>query len=474
LLDIWPLPRFDQKKNIARIIIEKIPFFIIAGLFSFIAYKAQSSAGAVVTIQNLPLSFRIMNAFHSIIFYLENTFIPIRVVPFHPAVNAVSSFKKLYALIAVIVISVLCFIYGRKKRTGVSIAWFFYIITLLPVLGLTQIGNQSAADRYTYLPTISILLLITTYLVSIQVKLDKKHKITSYKPIFLIFIPIFIIFSLLTIKQIGVWKDSVSLWEYCAKRYPDTSRTIYLNLGTAYNNAGKYKKAIKAYKKSIKISPDHVKAFSNLGYAYSRIGEHQKAIEQYRMAIEIDPRFVNTYVNFGNTYYHMGRYDDAIAMFEKAIKLKPDYVEAYNNLGNAYSFKNEYQKAIDAYKKAIEIYPYSESAYTNIGNVYNRIGKKQEAIELYSEAIKMNPNLTQAHYNLGCLYYDSGRYSDAIIVFKKTIKINPKHSRAYEGLAIMHYNTKEYDLALKYYKRAIQLGVQPDQRLLNALESLNQ
>lgn len=473
VLDFWPLGRFRRKENIPGVLKEKIPFFGISAAFCVVAFKAQAASEAVVSVASLPFAFRIMNALHSVVFYLQKTLVPAGLAPFYPIIDpAHTAFapKNLIALIVVALISALCVI-SRKKRPYLAAGWMFYIVTLLPVLGIVQVGAQSAADRYTYIPSMSVVLLLASLITALQVKLDRRYRSArSFKPVFAAFGVVLVVFGMLTMGQIGVWKDSVSLWEHCAYAYPGVSPKVCLNLGMAYKKSGRRQEAIEMLNKAILIRPDYTEAYSNLGYAYAEEGRYDEAIRLYRKALALEPRHVEAYVNFGNTYVFMEQPEKAISMFKKVLEIDPANVKAYVNLGNVYSSAGRFVEGIGSFEKAISLEPYNAYAYTNLGNAYSVTGRREDAIAAYRKSIKIDPAIAKTYYNLGCVYRDAGRDGDAIESFKKTIRADPKNTGARVGLAAIYYESGQYRSAARYYKEAIRLGAPADREFMNALE----
>jgi len=473
VLDFWPLGRFGRKENIPRVLKEKIPFFAISAVFCVIAFKAQAASEAVVSVASLPFTFRIMNAFHSVVFYLQKTLVPVGLAPFYPIINPEQTAfapKNLMALVWVALISALCVI-SRKKRPYLAAAWMFYIVTLLPVLGIMQVGGQSAADRYTYIPSMSIALLLASSITALQVKLDGfRRSAPSFKPALVMLGVVLVVFGRLTIGQIGVWKDSVSLWERCAYAYPGVSPKVCLNLGMAYKRAGRRREAIEMLKKAILIKPDYTEAYNDLGYVYAEEGRYDEAIRLYRKALTLEPRHVETYVNFGNAYVFMKQPEKAISMFKKILEIDPAHVKAYINLGNVYCSAGRFDEGIGSFEKAISLEPYNAYAYTNLGNAYSVTGRPEDAIATYRKSMKIDPAIAKTYYNLGCVYRDAGRAGEAIESFKKAIRTDPKNTGARVGLAAMHYERGQYELAARYYKEAIRLGAPVDREFMNALE----
>ncbi len=325
LLDVWPLRRLIKGSGL-RIFLEKLPFFLTSLVFSLVVVRAQASLNAVAGIERLPFPYRIMNAFHSIAFYLQKIFMPLRLVPFYPYPGfdkVLHSFGYVAAPLVVIIITLACIAWSGKKKAYMLTAWVFFIVTLIPVLGIIQVGSQAAADRYTYIPSTSIILLFSAWFISRSREL--------LKPVSLIPVAIIIFFGFSTMKQIGIWKDSLTLWQYVAKIYPNSSRIITGNLGLAYLEVGDKEEAIAMFDKTLELSPDDVLAYNNLGLVYQSKGDYDKAMYYLNRAIKISPDYANAYYNRAIVYYLKQEYAlakvDAYKAEELGYEVDPKFLE---------------------------------------------------------------------------------------------------------------------------------------------------
>lgn len=266
ILDIYPLNRIVSFKNLLdheKILVEKIPFFIMSALSSVLTMLAQAHGGAVRSIESYPLDNRIINALKSLFFYLQKMLLPYNLSPFYPYPKEMNLFSIEFGIpiIIVLLISIFCILAWRKGHKIFGSVWTFYVITLLPVIGIIQVGGQSAADRYTYIPSISPFLLFGVGIAHFF------HKTagTLKKPILLITILIISgILSILTISQAKVWKDSISIWSRAIQIFPD-SESFYEIRSHAYAQKGDYRNAIKDTEKAISIKPDYLIGYVSRG-----------------------------------------------------------------------------------------------------------------------------------------------------------------------------------------------------------------
>jgi len=522
ILDIYPFQRFSFRGGIKtqkKVIIEKVPFFFLSLVSSVITIIAQHEGGAVKSLEAYPLSVRIGVAIKGVCFYLAKMVYPIGLSPFYPHPKSISflSFEYLFSIILVVAISVFC-IWAWKRGWKIFMAiWAFYVVTLLPVLGIIQVGSQAAADRYAYIPSIGPFLLIG---LGVSLIWEKSKKLTILTSILILSL-----LSVLTVRQIKIWSNSITLWSYELKRYPDNKtayisranayafsgsymealkdldRVITLNpdFAGAYNNRGKtyyalennqqaikdfskaielnpedakaynnrgiaystvenYKQAIKDFSKSIGLNPEDAKVYYYRGKAYADLGDSQRAINDLDKAIKYDPNFSAAYNNRANAYVKLGDYQKAQKDLDKAIESNPEYAEAYNNRANTYVKLGDYQKAQKDLDKAIELQPELEGTYVNRCGVYNILADYNQAVKDCSRAIKIDPENAMAYNNRGLSYQSLGRYPESVIDYDKAINLNPEDYKAYYNRGISYRHMGENQKAIKDLSKVIELS----------------
>ena len=369
LLDWYPLRRFEELGYRGKVLLEKVPFFVLGLGFSVATMILQKGGMAIKTLEEITLGDRIWNAIRSLSFYIEKTLWPVPLVPLYPLEESPSwlSAPLIFSAILVISISYVCFYLWRKGQPVFLAAWAYYLMAIFPALGIVQIGNQAAADRFSYSTTLSFYILLGAGALWFLEKKGPSFYIYIKQGIIVLGVFILAFFAYQDNRQIKVWKDGVSLWTHVIKYYPE-------RIPIAYNN---------------------------LGVALSAKGNTIEAATRYREAIKLEPETAETHFNFGNLLRKEEYYDEAADHYKEAIRLKPDYVKAHSNLGIALSLAGKPDEAIAHYKEAIELDPNFAVAYLNLGNTLAQQGEFQESITYLEKALKNEPDLTQAHYILG-------------------------------------------------------------------------
>jgi len=380
LLDYWPLGRWKKEISapiksrgsvIGRLLWEKVPFIFLAIVSSVVTVWAQKMGGSVASMERLPFSVRISNAITSYVSYLGKTFWPADLAVFYPFEFSIPLWQILIACFILTSITIIV-IYAIKKSPFLFVGWFWYLGTLIPVIGLVQVGKQAMADRYTYLPSIGIAIMLAWGIPLLFPRKDIRKKI-----LFPTAIAILTILSILTWQQCGYWKNSIELWNHTLQVTKD-NYLAHNNLGLVLFGKGRIKEAIDHYNKALHVTPGYFEAYGNRGNAYAGIGQYQQAMEDYTKAIYLKPYHAEGYYTRGTAYGKLlGQYQQAIGDFNKAIAFNPDYTKAYNNRGLSYYGLGQYQLAIDDFNKAIGMKQDYADAYNNRATVYLKQGNKE-------------------------------------------------------------------------------------------------
>ncbi|UCF86780.1 MAG: tetratricopeptide repeat protein, partial [Nitrospiraceae bacterium] len=416
----------------------------------------------VATIETLSFVKRMLIAVRALGLYLFKFLWPLNLAPFYPYPSEDSMLVKEFIMAAIVVffITAFCIYLWRRQRIW-SVVWVYYLVTLLPVLGIIKVGDQAAADRYTYLPSLGPFLLIGLGVGYIMRNVDPGKSDFFLRKVngFVLILAIMFIFLVnLNIKQQRIWKTSESLWEANIKQYPQSAYKAYNNLGYAYKSQGNIVRAIENYKIALKINPNHDHAHNNLGVALESQGHFDKAIEHYERAIKINPEYSWPYYNLGHIYQVQNQMIKAIEYYQNAIRVDPKFSNAYYNLGQIYQSQGQIENAVKYYKSAVEFNPFYYDAYNNLGIAYNYQGFIDKAIEQYHTALTIKPDFKKAHMNIGFAYFKKGDIKRAIYHLEYAIKLDPNDSKAHLNLAIAYKSKGLIEKANDHFRIARQLN----------------
>jgi len=340
LLDVWPLRRFSKTS-----LVEKILFFIVT-LFAGIMAVIASKVGAFSTVNDVNVYYRLINPIFAIAFYIWKTWFPFNLSPIYPFSHDFDGLfyaRNALALLMFLFVTWFC-VKERIRRPYCGIAWMFYVVTLLPVLGMFQVGNQAAADRYTYLAGLGVILpcaVVFTLALS-----NRRFWMT------LSVLIISIGLGCGTVKQISVWSTSQTLWEQVVRIYPYQSSFAHGNLGATYQAAGRNQEAFREFKRSIAINPPRAMSYNGLGVLLFQMGKNEEAIQYFKYANTLEPQYLSPHLNLWRGYEQMGMKKEALAEMLEIVRLEPNVPDYYFKLGLSYKVLQDISNARAAFEKA--------------------------------------------------------------------------------------------------------------------------
>jgi tetratricopeptide (TPR) repeat protein len=508
LLDFWPLKRFqwqrdfllksdketgDVVKKNYRIILEKIPFFVIVVGSCIITFFAQKSKGAVMPIAALPLKYRIENAVVSYVKYVFKAIWPHKLAVFYPHPWNTLHWWQIVGAGVLLVIACYGALRTAKKYPYLLVGLLWYLGTLVPVIGLVQVGDQAMADRYSYVPLIGIFMIVAWGIPDLFKRLRDQtseiggREVEAGGPIFALratpgkqrseilsnvprpfskrrFQEIFlgisagiILFALswVSFLQLNTWKNGITLFEH-AVSVTENNYSAYNNLGTAFEKID-LDKAMFYYKTALKIRPNDATALYNLGNVFSEKGYIDKAIQYYLKALNIKPNYTAALNNLGEALAKKGDYDKANYYFKRALKTDPTGSGTCMNFANALFLQAKPDIAVALYKKILQTDSENPDVHYNLAYVLFSEKKYNEAIRHYNETLRIDPKYLKAHYHLGDIYFSRGNTKKAFMHFATIIKLKPDYVPAYNKLGLILFKQGKFKKAGVFFSKALQL-----------------
>jgi len=400
LLDWWPLNRAPgggcQVARIRSLVEEKIPFFVLSAVSCVVTFLVQQKGGAVVALVKIPMAGRLENTFVAYARYLGKTLWPIALGNPYPHPGHWAAGLVVFSAVLVIGLSVAAVRLGRKLPF-VPVGWFWFVGTLVPVIGLVQVGNQSMADRYTYFPLIGI------FIVAVWSGAGMCANRRLPRPVLgVVAIVVLLACGLRTRDQIGFWRDSGTLFRHTLS-VTENNFVACNNLGTWLSKNGQMIKATDWFRQSLQIQPDNPDALYNLGNIFARQGRWDEAVDNYRHALQVAPDQADILNNLGFALATQQQYADAIACFEAALKLDPDSASTHNNLASVLFREQRYDEAAQQFREALRVEPDDSRVCVNLGDTLLRLGKPAEAISCYQAALRLRPGDPQIGAKLRAL-----------------------------------------------------------------------
>jgi len=465
LLDFWPLNRFRFQCDFRsrpeipfegavrrnyRIILEKIPIFLIVVGSCIITFIAQKTEGAVKPVAALPLKYRIENAVVSYVSYVLKAIWPHKMAAFYPHPGNTLPLWQIFGGALLIVAACYGAIRTAKKCPYVLVGLFWYLGTLVPVIGLVQVGDQAMADRYTYIPLIGIFIIVAW---GISDLFKKWHLQRIYLGIFAA--SILAALASKTFLQLNTWKNGITLFEH-AVSVTKNNYQAENNLGTAYGSKN-LDKALFHYKAALKINPGYATALYNLGTIYEKKGQMDEAIRNYLKALKVKPEYFDALNNLGLAFCNQGKYDRAVIYFKKALKTESLKTGARINLANVLFLQSKPYEAVSQYQKILQTDSENADAHFNLAYVLSSQNKIDDAVHHYNETLKIDPKYSKAYYNLGNILLSQGKIKEAVAYFAQAIQFKPDYVQVYNKLGITLFNQGKLDKAKVFFSKALRI-----------------
>jgi tetratricopeptide (TPR) repeat protein len=470
LMDYWPLGRWspyrataaspaktkpgsavDNTVPLRRLIMEKVPLLVLTVPFCLITVYAQEKFGAVKNLTGLPLLNRLANALVTYITYMRKMVWPSDLAPYYPhPEHALPLWQGLVAGLVLLALS-LFIIRQARRRPYLLMGWLWYVGTLVPVIGLVQVGDQALADRYTYVPLIGLFIIVAWGL----------RDLTAGRRFAQVLAPLtagilLSALALCTWFQVRIWRDSMTLYEHTL-RVTHKNFFIHNNLGHLLYRQGKVDQAMVHYREALKLRPHYYLALNNLGAALYSKGQLDQAIHYYKESIRSKPDYPLPHCNLGNALVEKGQTDQAIVHCKEALRLNPDFADAHNNLGIALASQNNGDEAIFHYTEAIRLNSRHYKAHYNLANSLVSCGKVDEAIFHYKESLRLLPTFSPAHISLGNALLSQGKVEQALAYYAEAVRLRPDYAMARYKLGMALAMQGKLDQAVLQYREAIRL-----------------
>ncbi len=487
LLDYWPLGRFGSERNPRPIyrppfalVREKIPLFAITLAVSVIVFFVQQHQGAVRTMGEIPLGSRLGNVFVSYLVYVWKTLIPTGLGVFYPhPEHRISELGVVTGLVGVLVTTFVLLRHSRRWPQAV-VGWFWFLGTLVPVIGLIQAGGHAYADRFTYFPQIGLGFLALWHLGTLKPTSRLWGGIAFAVSILV----------LLTFQQTARWHDSATLFRHTAE-VTTRNHLAFNQLGVALDTAGREDDAKESFLKALKFrpgyrsaqrnldslgddvadtasvitryqadlakDPESAEAHFNLSRVLIRAEDWQAAERHLREAARLRPGFASAETQLGRALDEQGREDEALVFFDAAARSDPRDPVARFNYANALHRARRPTLALREVDATLELDPTRQSAHQLRGILLSSLGRHESAAESYLEVLKLNPDHVEAHYYRAVSLTLAKRGAEAVDHYHRVIELRPGHAEAHFNLAVVHMHASQPDEARMHLQRVLEI-----------------
>jgi tetratricopeptide (TPR) repeat protein len=470
LLDFWPLRRLSR-----RSVVEKLPLFVIGGVFALITVVSQGRTANMAMPQELPLIQIPLIICHNIVFYLFKIVWPANLSWYYPFPQPFTASQPM-VLVGLVGTALLLggLVISLRRTRAAMTGWLFFFVAIFPTMGVVGFTVVIAADRFVYLPAVGLLLPLTCFLALLWAPKTGSSQ-TTVRRVAMVGICLVLAAAeaVATRSYLQHWKNTGALHRYTLALAPDAA-PLHSGLGCYLLEQKEYEDAAGCFRRAIELQPDDADFHANLGSALARQGKHDQAIVQYRISLEIRPT-ARAHAGLANSLDKKGQIDQAIAHYNEALRIDPGLASARSNLANILARQHNSDLAIMHYNEAIRARPDYAEGYVNLGAELHEGGRIDEAIEQYRRALEIDPNLAMARSNLGLALHTQGKIEEAIEEYRKALRIDPGYVDTYLNLGTGLGQLGLHDESLKAFDQAVRVdptNAQAHFKLAGALEAL--
>ncbi len=434
LLDVWPLRRFSMPQAKTKLtehatrnarpqtlFLEKAPFILLTIASCIVTFLAQRQE-AVMTLEQRPLGLRLANSLVAYAEYLGKTFCPIKLAVIYPLPHQIPVWQISIATLMLILITVSTWIL-RRKAPYMLVGWLWFLGTLVPVIGLVQVGGQAFADRYTYIPLVGVFIAIAYGAADLAVRFQIGTRALSIAATVVLAALIVI-----SAHQIRFWQDSDVLFTH-AIEVTSNNAIAHINLGVTYEEEGRRDDAVAQYHKAIEIDPNRFQAHNNLANLLSSTGEREEALKEFDGALRLNPKSPLAHANLGTLFSEMGRFDDAMREYATAEQLAPTDPRPEYLMGKACLRRGESAEAVKHFRNALRTAPDDAQTMTWLARVL--ASDKDPSVRYAADAVTLAQRTSELSGGedlsvldiLAMAYAEAGRFQEAQQTVKKAIDL---------------------------------------------------
>jgi tetratricopeptide (TPR) repeat protein len=517
LMDIWPLKRFWIKEarphelgksnsgklkvetspafnfqlsafqlstlRVSTLLIEKLPLLAMSAASCVMTVIAQARSGAVWSAEALGIGQRVVNAAVAYAHYLWQTIWPTDLAVIYPlpANWPMPLVVASFALLAAVTVAAFALF---RRRPWVLIGWLWFLGTLVPVIGIVQVGPQAQADRYTYIPLIGIFIMLAWSLPHLNVETLKRQNVETLRfrrfdvsafpsLVILGIAAALIALAVRTSVQLQHWRSSLTLFEH-ALAVTERNSIAHGNYAAAlvHTDPPRLQEAIDHNRKSLEYWPNNAKAAENLGNALALRGDLPQSLEYFQLALTIRPHYPEAMNDMGVVYARMGKADEAMRWYRLALETDPNMVEALANLGGLLVARQQYAEAMPLLEQAIELRPSHARAHFHHGVACSNTGQPERAAAEFEEAARLKPDYFEAWMNLGSVLLPAGRFDEAAAQFEQALRIQPDHPMARNSLARALHASGRHAQSLAHLRRLLEQYPDDAMLMINIAEVL--
>lgn len=413
LLDYWPLRRVAIMWDWLRLTREKLPLFALTVLSSVITFTVQKQGGAVGSFEKFSPEARVSNALVAYAAYIGKAILPENLAVFYPHPGSWPDWQFFGAALLVLIVTAVALAW-RRPATYLVVGWFWYLGTLVPVIGLVQVGEQAYADRYTYIPLIGIFLAAVWGTGDLADRFKwPRFAVPAATAVMLA------AYAAIAMSQVGHWQNSETLFRHAVAVTKD-NHVAHYNLGQTLSVHGRIHEAVEHYYATLRLKPDHEGAHNNLGFTFALQGQWQQATNHYIHALRSDPKSPDVHFNMGIAQLNLGHPSNAVTHFTMTLREHPAHPLAHRYLADALAAVGRARDAVGNYRTALKLNPNQPEALNNLAWILathpdEKLRNGKEAVQLAERACQLAPSATPTMLGtLAAAYAEAGQFTNAV------------------------------------------------------------
>ena len=486
IMDYWPLGRSPfwpsgenrrskeevllnnrpQQASVRRMIGEKLLMLVFAGFFILVTVFAREKTFGLSHVASqyeggkIPAAIALLpetrHFARPLIFYVS--YIGKTLWPSHlatpypkPGLPGVWQIGGAFLLLACITFAV---VWRGRRYPYLPVGWFWFLITLSPVIGFVRLGPQMLADRYTYLPLIGLFIMIAWGVPDLLGRWRYRTLLLGVSGGLTL-----LVFTLCTWVQVGYWKSTKTLFQHVVN-VADRSWLAHNNLGAALEKEGRLEEALRHYSKALRIAPEIEEIAVNIGIIYMKQGKVDEAFKYFSQALRTKPKLVEAHINMGNLLMTQGKVDEAMEHYSEALRLRPDSFAGHKNVGMLLAKQGKVDEAINHYSEMLKIRPNDAEGHFLLGVALAGQGRVDEAVGHFSEALRIKPDYAEAHNNLGVILEKQGKLDEAISHYSEALRTDPDNLGAHLNLSVILERQGRLNEAIQHLSEVVR--IQPE------------
>lgn len=445
------------ERSFGWLALEKVLFLVLSGIDCCITFAIQKHGGAMLSVSNWPIASRIQNALIAYIRYIGKMFWPEKLAALYLKTGEWPEWQVVGATLALVAITA-AVVAQSRRRPYLAVGWFWYVGMLVPVIGVVQVGMQTMADRYTYVPLIGLFIILVWGACELALRWQLPRLVPGG-----LAVAALAACMVLTARQVTYWKDSEALFQRMIAA-TDNNYMAHYNLGNYYSRHDRVEDAIANFREALQEEPNYADAHNNLGGVLLDQKKYDEALSHYTEALRLRTDYIQ-YFNLANAQADAasarndsGLFAVAAQNYREALKLKPDSADVYNNLGMTLAAAGKPEDAITQFRAALHYKPDFDAARTNLAFALAGARHSDEALAQYCQVAHVQANSAQAHYEFATDLISHGKTDDGILEFRAALRLKPDLEAAEFDLANVLSRAGKLDDAIAAYTAAARLN----------------